>query len=196
MEFRKGPELNITPEAYILAALALLILPLKWLGAAFLAAAVHECCHALALQLCGVRLYGITISPGGTVMETEPMGAGREALCAMAGPAGSLLLVMLIRYLPEAAICAAVQGFYNLLPILPLDGGRVLAGILRICCPRHWKNIMGGIRGMVLLGAAVLGMAGFLWFRLGIGVWIPVFLLIRGGMGRKRPCKDAHKGVQ
>lgn len=192
----KRPDLNVTPGACILGALALLLLPLRWLAAAFLAAVVHECFHALALKLYGIRIVEITVNPGGAVMETEPMPVGREVLCALAGPLGSFFLASMGRVMPETAVCAMIQGLYNLLPIFPLDGGRALSGILRICCPRHGKKIMDMIRKVVILGALGVGLLGFLCYHLGIGIWIPVFLLIRGCMERKRPCKEAHKGVQ
>ena len=98
------------PSACILAALLLLTLPLRWLMAAVFAAGVHEICHVLAVRLCGGRIFRIQIGPAGAALETDSLSFPREMLCALAGPAGSLLLLFLGKWFPEAAICGAVQG--------------------------------------------------------------------------------------
>ena len=110
----------------IFAALLLLTLPLPWLLSAILAASIHEFCHILALLLTKTKIYGLRIGPFGAKIETEPMSRTAELLCAAAGPAGSLCLLVLIRIFPRLALCGAVQGLFNLLPLHPMDGGRIL----------------------------------------------------------------------
>ena len=122
----------VTPSVWILGALMLLILPLNWLLAAVTAALFHEFCHYLTLKLCGVPIQGIQLSGGGAVISTGPTTARQELLCAMAGPLGGLCLLPLMRYVPRIAICAAAQSLFNLLPIYPLDGGRILRCVIEI----------------------------------------------------------------
>lgn len=119
-------KIYISPGACILAAFLLLAVPLKWLLAAWMAAIIHELCHIAAIHACGGSVCEIKVGAGGAILETASMTAGRELLCALAGPLGSLLLTLLLRHLPELAICGLIQGIYNLLPLYPLDGGRSL----------------------------------------------------------------------
>ena len=111
---------------FILLALSLLILPLPWILSFFLAAAVHELGHYAALRLCGVPVYSLQIRPGGAMMQVERMTRVQSILCSLAGPLAGLSLLLLARILPRTALCACIHSFYNLLPVYPLDGGRVL----------------------------------------------------------------------
>ncbi len=108
----------------------LLFLPLRWCFSLVLASAVHELFHITAVLLCGCRIHHMDIRFGGAVIEAEPMTGCRELLCILAGPLGSLLLVLLYRYFPGIAVCALVQTGFNLLPLPHLDGGRALRCIL------------------------------------------------------------------
>ena len=45
------PSPSVEPTALVGLALLLLVMELPWVGAFLLSAAVHECCHMLALRL-------------------------------------------------------------------------------------------------------------------------------------------------
>ncbi len=119
-------KISVSPWVCVYAALTILLLPLKWILAAFIAAVFHEFCHILAVHLCGGRLRGFRIGGRGAVLHCDGMTTGRTLVCVLAGPLGSLLLVTLFRWIPRIAICALFQVAYNLLPIYPLDGGRAV----------------------------------------------------------------------
>jgi len=130
--------------------------PLHYLlGAAFavlLCASVlaHELGHCLVGKALGlpVRRLTIFLLGGVSVIDREPETAGREYLVAVVGPMVSLVLAGLAWVLGEAlggtqtlpgqlarltAGVNLVVTVFNLLPGLPLDGGRVLrAGIWRV----------------------------------------------------------------
>lgn len=109
----------------------MLIFPFQWIVSWFFAAGIHELCHYVALRLCKVNVSHIKIGILGAVITTEQITSGAvEMLCALAGPAGGLILLIFARLLPSVAICALFQSLYNLLPIYPLDGGRALYNFL------------------------------------------------------------------
>ena len=175
---------EVTPGFCILWAFLILTLPPGFLAAAVFAALVHEAFHAGAVRLWGGRILGMTLGAGGMVMEVTAMDPGRELVCALAGPAGSLLLTFLPA--PTAALCGLCQGLFNLLPLMPLDGGRALGCILEMTAPRHrsWIQQVAEMAVLTLLLAAAwrLGTGGIL-------VWAALAL-------RKFPCKPWGKRVQ
>jgi len=131
------PQITIRPELYIGVALAVMLIPIRWLFAWMLATAVHELSHYLCLQLCGCRVFGIQIGWNGAVIDSQFDSWGREVLCALAGPVGGCLLLLTAQWLPRAALCALFQTAYNLLPVYPLDGGRAMYAALCRCLPEQ-----------------------------------------------------------
>ena len=171
---------EIQPGFCILWAFLILTLPMKFLASAMLAALFHEVCHALAVHLLGGHILHMSIAAGGMVIEVAGLDTKGECLCALAGPVGSLILAVLP--FPILALCGAFQGLFNLIPLMPLDGGRVLGCILEFFCPQHRKKIEIGVELLLLAGTIYLGTwAVLLWLCL-------VF--------RKFPCKPWGKRVQ
>ena len=178
------------------AAAALLILPLSFFASFLMAALVHELCHYLILWLAGVNVYRVSIGPFGAVMETEAMAPGRELLCALAGPAGSFFLVVCHEYIPGIALCALIQGCFNLLPIYPMDGGRVIKCILELL--KIPKRDIIFIITQLFTGVVVafICLYGFWKWNLGLGVLVLGGAVLLRAIPRKTPCKDGLFGVQ
>ena len=124
--------IEVDSEVYIAAALMLLLIPLQWLAAWLIAAVFHEACHCLALVLCREHIAGIHISLFGAKIHAPLLQSWEQLFCTLSGPAGALLLLLTSSRFPHLAVCAFVQSVYNLLPILPLDGGHALSCALTI----------------------------------------------------------------
>ena len=128
--------------SFFLAALAVLMLPLKWWLSAAAAAIFHEACHLLVLLLLREKVSSIHVTFRGCTIVTGNMPEWKQAVSIMAGPAGSLSLLFLRRKLPLIALCGLFHGVYNLLPVLPLDGGRLVYLALCRFCQKHADTVL------------------------------------------------------
>ena len=177
-------KLSVSGGAFILLSAMVLLLPLQWVVAVILAAVVHEIFHAVAIYLTGGDIQAINIGGRGVTIYTQPMSGIQEMICAIAGPIGSFSLLILARWLPRTAICGLVHGFYNLMPLLPLDGGRVLRGVLQAILPppmanRILRRLQQCFRIMLILACALFVS------RLGIfAVGLGIFLLAKKSFWR------------
>ena len=189
-------ELSVSAGGCILGAAAILLLPLELLLSAILAASFHELCHWVALLLCDARIHRFQIGIGGAVIEATPLPPLQEFFCAMAGPVGSFLCLLLIRPFPLFALCGFLQGIYNLLPVYPMDGGRMLLCGLLLINPGRAEKISSTVAA--ILCVALLGGCIVLYFKTR-RVFYPVlggcFLSSIGRM-RKTPCKRLRDWVQ
>lgn len=105
---------------------------------------VHELGHLLALRLLGKR--GKMGGGLGLVVKMPPAVQGwRMALVAAAGPSVNLLAMWLALKLgiQTAAQVNFVLAAVNLLPILPLDGGRIVLGLLSGAVA--WRRLAGAL---------------------------------------------------
>ena len=156
----------------------------------FVSLVLHELGHALVARREGVEIEGITLWLFGGVAKFKGMfpSAGAEFRIAVAGPLVSLaigvffVLIAWIGDLPEAV--DGVVGYlgyinlvllvFNLIPALPLDGGRVLRSIL-------WQT-KGDFRWATNVAAEVARVFAFLFIGVGLaevfflnsfaGVWL------------------------
>ncbi len=106
----------------------------------FASVLLHEMGHVMAARLMHVRVEELELFPFGSVARMEDItkyGGAVEALIAAAGPAVSGLLALLAYSAPTDKdifiLCAKynrILCFFNLLPVLPMDGGRILRNLL------------------------------------------------------------------
>lgn len=102
-----------------------------------LAVLIHEMAHTLVAIGSGIKVTEIELWPFGGQARVEGFLAlepGKEFYIAAAGPVTSLLLAAFFYFLPVNpntyqqlfVVVNLLLGIFNLLPALPLDGGRIL----------------------------------------------------------------------
>lgn len=129
---RKTERVFFSPYFPIFAAITLLIVPFPWLFGWFFAATVHEIFHCMAIWLCGEHIYQIQIGCTGAKIIAGDLTDAKTIICALAGPIGGFLLLFFAKFIPRVAVCAFFQSLFNMLPVYPLDGGRVLFSICNV----------------------------------------------------------------
>lgn len=127
--FRGFEKVQIKSGFFIFLAFAFAFVPFEWLSSWILAAATHEMGHIISIRARGHRIHGLVISLSGARILTDDLGTD-EWYCALAGPVFGLLLGLTIRIFPRLGICATFQTCVNLLPIYPMDGGRVVRSVI------------------------------------------------------------------
>lgn len=183
--------------ACVFLALLCLVLPLDWLLAALTAAVFHELCHVIAVIFTGGNIYSLRIDTNGAVMEASMMEPWQELVCILAGPAGSLSLLALSKYIPKTALCGLVQGLFNLIPVSPLDGGRALKCMTGMLFSSKTANrICNGVKWAVLFLIAAAGICGTFAMKLGIMPALTAVFFLSRAMTGKIPCKEGKVGVQ
>jgi Zn-dependent protease len=157
------------PECWFMAAFTTLML--------FVSVLVHELGHSVVAKRYGMSVPRITLFVFGGVseMEAEPPAPLVEFWVASAGPVVSLLLALifwelrpflvdvhpLLASAKYLAVLNLMLGVFNLVPGLPLDGGRVLRSII-------WR-ITGNFRRSTVIATVAGRFFGFsLIF---VGVW-------------------------
>lgn len=181
---------------FFTSALLLLVLPLDWLCAVAVASVFHELCHILTLHVLGGRIHRIRIRANGCEIETDRIGEWRQFVCIFAGPMGSISLLSLCRAAPRIAICGLLQGLINLIPVFPLDGGRLLRLLLSFINPKWANQVMPA----VAIGICIVldCLAIWLWKRGSFSFW-PLWAALVWNirfLPRKIPCKPSENGVQ
>jgi len=157
--------LAVRPSVWFACALAYYFRQMAPLGMLMTCMAVHELGHLLIAELAGCRVRCLTVTSLGCsmLMEPEPAMLGfLELPLALAGPVLSGTFWMLARQLcfPQAwQDTNRILFAFNLLPLLPLDGGRALRSLLA-----HSLGLAGATRRTALFSAVLsclLMAAGF-----------------------------------
>ncbi len=157
---------------YTLAASSILLM-LDRSGIAamcILFAALHEAGHIIALKIFHCAPAKIKITPGGIKISDTRLSVRsfkNEIIAALSGPAVNIICSILFYILWKtlcrdsfllAAAVSLVIGLFNLLPIFPLDGGRVLCSLMSLKTdPTTAQRIVTAVSAAILLPAAVVG---------------------------------------
>jgi len=155
---------------------------LVWIAAVFASVLVHEYAHCVVARRRGAVVEDILLLPIGGLsqMSTMPEAAGDELAIAIMGPLTSLGLAVLAAigglavgahlwpptlfagsWFARIAWLNALLGGFNLLPALPMDGGRVLRAALERNHDRLTATRQAGRIARIL--AAVMVAVGFFY---------------------------------
>ncbi len=159
---------------------------LVWIAVVLVSILVHELGHAFAMRQLGDRRVGIVLfALGGYAQGSLPRTRGQDIWVSFAGPlaqVGAALFVYLcLRAYPQLRLGLFGEGLnqfvfasvfwaiLNLVPVLPLDGGRIAAAVAG---PRGRKVALG----LGVVSALVL--AAVLWFVLGAIIGTILFCVL------------------
>ena len=118
----------------------------QFLLCSFVCAVLHEAAHISAYMSYGASIISVEIQPFGfsaTVGKGNALPCSAEVFCAASGPLMNLFLSAIFIYIPETHIKGTEYFIYcnlaffvlNLIPAVPLDGGRILYFLLLKCLP-------------------------------------------------------------
>lgn len=173
----------------------------------FASVLVHELGHATVARLYGVTVHEIRLWFLGGVAQFDemPKARGAEALVAVVGPVTSFAIGLLLWWvipslqgdsvrlvLSYLAITNVVLALFNLLPALPLDGGRVLRGVLALFMPHlRATSVAAWISSLM---AILVGLFGF--FSMNLLLVIMAFFIYNAGRAEAQAAllDDAFKG--
>lgn len=159
-----------------------------------LACVVHELGHVAAARCFGGRVERLSLTAVGAELSFSyraPLTYGRDSLVALAGPGANLLLGGLFywqgRHLP--AVLSLGLGVFNLLPILPLDGGRVLYGLLAERLDPDWADrLLTALAGCLVGVLAGVGTIAAVYYAnvslLLTALWLLAGVIRHGGRGQ------------
>lgn len=120
---------------------------------------IHECIHILAGVICGYKLKNFKFVPFGTAIEFEDNSynnAIKNIFIYIVGPLSNffisyLIYITNIKFKEEIFYTNLILGIFNLLPLNPLDGGKILAEILKLIFNNKEANMYSYIINKVFL---------------------------------------------
>jgi Zn-dependent protease len=179
-----------------------LLMTVAWFVAIFASVVVHELSHCVVARRRGFEVKEILLLPIGGVSEIPRIrrGSPDEFVVSLAGPLASLCLAALLavvttvigeRIWPPTMMAGPflvrmmwanlVLGGFNLLPVLPLDGGHVLRAELARRRPESIATRIAARAGTVVgSGMVVVGLFWNLWITL-----VGMFIIVGGGAERQ-----------
>jgi Zn-dependent protease len=153
---------------------------IAWVVVVTVSILVHEAGHAVAFRRFGheaeITLTGFGgLTAGRPRTGQAPLSNGQHIIVSLAGPAAGLVLGLIALgiqrsdasisggdWLDVLILVNVGWGLLNLLPVLPLDGGQVMAALLSMRWPRRGRHFAAGISAALCAVVAVAAIsAGF-----------------------------------
>ena len=120
---------------------------------------IHELGHLAAMKLLKIPCGCIRIGIAGARIDARFPSYEKELLCALSGPLfGAIFALFFVHWMPKAAVISITLSLINLLPLYPLDGGRIVKAALCIYVAEDKAErmvcILSAVACCVLMGAA------------------------------------------
>lgn len=145
------------------------------------AALAHELGHLIAMLLVGADVRAVRLTASGPVIDFSGDITPRQELgIVAAGPVAGIVFAVLCLlfgspYFQYAGLIAMLAGVFNLLPVLPLDGGRLALALLRTAMPERIALLLMRIAGTLCgVGVAATGCMLGSFPAAAVGVWMTV----------------------
>ena len=178
----------VQPNIYIHLVVMLFVFPLTWVVAWSVAIVFHELGHYFAIKIFKGKIDLVEIGFGGFRMQCSLLDEWKNVVSILCGPLCGFALVLIGKWFPKVAVCSCILSIYNILPIFPLDGGRVLQ--LLMGNNLFYKGIEKTVLLILFFGAL------YCCFFLHLGVIPVLFVMALWNSYRKIPCKDSVYKVQ
>jgi stage IV sporulation protein FB len=191
----KKTELHISIFVVIIPVLMLIAGYLKEYFITFFSIVLHEISHITVAGRFGVHPLRICITPVGLSASIQNKGFSRQVLLLIhsAGPAANILLfgaallasAILPQMKKELELVYRINlllALFNLLPVFPFDGGKILqqllSGTMGLLAAGRVIKILAWIITALILSAGVIQfrMTGYNLSLLMIGIYIPIVL--------------------
>ncbi len=195
---------RVSVSFWLLVVIAAIISPVQVVVNILLAAMLHECGHLAILRLFRVPVEGMRLTALGAELYArgaQRLSYGRELLVTLAGPAINLIVAVLAaaaalymqwETLYVFAGANVILCLYNLLPILPLDGGRTLYLVTAYFFGPMVGDAVAAIVGTVCaLSLLVLGIYLSIVSGSGMFFLLAAFSLLWGTLPQLRLAKNA-----
>lgn len=156
----------------------------------FLAAAIHEMGHYIALKMSGGHLHFLKLSAFGAEMRIS---MSESYLCELfvliAGPAFNFIAAYIFSVLgfDVAAGASFILGAFNLLPAKPLDGGKILEAFLCLSpLEQYAETISDIISTIIAISVFITGSVVLLYTRCNLSIFLVGAFLLTGQLSSKR----------
>ncbi|GAV21683.1 site-2 protease family protein [Carboxydothermus pertinax] len=179
-------KLKIHPLFWVFLLLYLALGAFFKIGLILFTLLVHEGFHLLVYQKLFRKPVRLTLLPfGGVIETTNPVEffPGKEFMVALAGPLANVFLIFFLLGLINKGYYDPAVTFlldfnflmaaFNLLPVLPLDGGRMLrSGLTKITSLKRATKIVTGLSLATSILVVAAGCYGFMYGITGIDIVI------------------------
>jgi Zn-dependent protease len=186
------------------------------IGAFFTCVVLHELGHCFTAMHFGIGVRRILLMPIGGMAEFEsiPREPSRELLMTLAGPAVNFVIAGLLWLAVGAPVTWAfsnyesnalgfthlllhwnlLMGAFNLVPVFPMDGGRIFRALLATRLPYLRATFWAATVGKVL--AVIAALVAIFWLHTYLTAVLFAFIFFAGEAEyravKRREVEDAH----